>query len=35
MMDVAMGGRAAEKVIYGMDKVTAGKPIKQGLTFLP
>ena len=25
MMDVAMGGRAAEEVIYGMDKVTTGK----------
>lgn len=24
MMDVAMGGRAAEEVIYGMDKVTTG-----------
>ena len=35
MMDVAMGGRAAEEVIYGMDKVTTGKPIRQGLTFLP
>ena len=34
-MDVALGGRAAEEVIYGMHIVTTGKPIKQGLTFLP
>ena len=39
MMDVSMGGRAAEEVIYGPDKVTSGNTNictkRQSLKFLP
>ncbi len=31
-MDVAMGGRVAEEITYGLDKVTTGKHGKQFLT---